>query len=610
MTFLTPWGWGLAAAVAVPLLLHLWRRRAQARVEFPAVRYLLRMEREHAREVRVQNLLLMLLRCAIILVLAAAIARPVGRAPGVGHAPTAVAIVLDNSLSTQAAGPEGPVLARLAAAARGIVGASTAADRLWVVTMDGLVAGGDRPILDAALAAARPLDGAGDAADAVRRAAALVRGSALPSGRVVVLTDAQSSSWGAIDASVLGGAAADVAVVTAGPIVNRAVTAVAAEPLHWDPRGAVRATAIAPDSASWRIVVDGRTLARGTALPGATILARAQLSGSGWRAGVVELAPDELRGDDRRHFAVHVGEPPAVQVGAGAGPFLSGAVGALVAGERARSGAGITVATMEQARRPGLLFAPIDPIRVADANRALERAGIPWRLGARRTGAAPLAGDGVAGAMARVWYVLEPAAAPQNATQRIDTLATVGGAPWAVGGDGYVLVASPATDEATDLPVRAAFVPWIDRLVSQRLVDGSTGVSSATPGATVRVPSGVDGLELASGTVRPVAPGEGIAAPWAAGVAFWRRGTARVGALVVNAEPAESDTARLAPDTLAVRLGARRVDAAPEGLGRAVFAAGGARAWSRALLVLALLLLAAEWFVAGRGTARRASADR
>jgi len=75
MTFLTPWGWGLAAAVAVPLVLHLWRRRAQARVEFPAVRYLLRMEREHAREVRVQNLLLMLLRCAIILVLAAASTR-------------------------------------------------------------------------------------------------------------------------------------------------------------------------------------------------------------------------------------------------------------------------------------------------------------------------------------------------------------------------------------------------------------------------------------------------------------------------------------------------------------------------------------------------------
>ncbi|MDQ8155908.1 MAG: BatA domain-containing protein [Gemmatimonadota bacterium] len=610
MTFLAPWGWGLAAAIAVPLVLHLWRRRAQARVEFPAVRYLLRMEREHAREVQVQNLLLMLLRCAIIVVLAAAIARPVARAPGIGHAPTAVAIVLDNSLSAQAAGPEGPVLARLAAAARGVVGAATAADRLWVVTMDGVVVGGDRPTLDAALAAVRPLDGAGDAGDAVRRAAALVRGSGLPSGRVVVLTDAQATSWGAIDPSALGGAAADLAVVTPGAIVNRAVTAVAAEPLHWDPRGAVRATVVAPDSASWRVVVDGRTLARGTALPGATILARAQLTGTGWQAGVVELAPDELRGDDRRHFAVHVGEPPAVQVASGAGPFLAGAVGALVAGGRARVGGGITVATMDQARRPGLLFAPSDPIRVADANRALERAGIPWRLGARRTGAAPLTGEGVAGAMAREWYALESATAAGDAAARRDTVATVGGAPWAVAGDGYVLVASPATDEATDLPVRAAFVPWIDRLVSQRLVDGSTGVSTAVPGAMVRVPAGVDGLELASGPVRPVAAEEAISAPWAAGVAFWRRGATRVGALVVNAEPSESDTGRVTVDTLATRLGARTVDAAPDGLGRAVFAAGGARSWSRALLILALLLLASEWLVAGRGFGRRTPVER
>ena len=609
MTILNPWGWALAAAVVVPLVLHLWRRRAQARVEFPAVRYLLRMEREHAREVRVQNLLLMLLRCAIVVALAAAIARPVGRAPGLGHAPTAVAIVLDNSLSSQAAGPEGPVLARLSAAARGIVAAATGADRLWVVTMDGRVVGGDRPTIDAALAAVRPLDGAGDAADALRRAGALVRGSGLPTGRVVVLSDGQAASWATVDATARGGAAASVVVIPPGPIVNRAVTLVAAEPLHWDPRGAVRATVQAPDSASWRLVVDGRTLARGTALPGATILARAQLAGAGWRAGVVELAPDELRGDDRRHVALHVGEPPAVQVAPGAGPFLTGAVGALVAGGRARAGTAIAIGTMEQARRPGLFFAPADPIRVADANRALTRAGIPWRLGAIRTGAAPLAGDGVTRATARTWYALVPAMAAGDSTTRVDTLATVGGAPWAVAGDGYVLVASPATDAATDLPVRAAFVPWIDRLVSQRLVEGSTGVTAAVPGALVRVPVGVDGLELPSGTVSPVTAGALLPAPWAAGVAFWRRGAARVGALVVNPEPAESDTARVTATALAERLDADEVGSAPDALGRAVFAAGGARSWSRALLVLALLLLAIEWVVAGRGLGRRAPVE-
>jgi hypothetical protein len=92
-------------------------------------------------------------------------------------------------------------------------------------------------------------------------------------------------------------------------------------------------------------------------------------------------------------------------------------------------------------------------------------------------------------------------------------------------------------------------------------------------------------------------------------VAFWRRGAARVGALVVNPEPAESDTARVTATALAERLDADEVGPAPDALGRAVFAAGGARSWSRALLVLALLLLAVEWVVAGRGLGRRAPVE-
>lgn len=604
MTVLDPWGWLLATAVVVPLVLHLWRRRAQARVEFPAVRYLLRMARDHAREVQVQNLLLMLLRVAIILALAAAIARPVGRAPGLGHAPTAVALVVDNSLSAQAAGPDGPVLGRLTASARAVVAAATAADRLWVVTLDGAVRGGDRAALDADLAALRALDGGGDPGVALRRAAALVRGSGLPQRRVVLLTDGQRGGWEATDADALGGTDALVAVRPGGRLTNRAVTQVAAEPLHWDPRGAVRATILAPDSASWRLVVDGRTLARGTALPGATILARTQLAGTGWRAGALELAPDELRGDDRRHFAVHVGAPPAVAVDASAGPFLAGAIRALVAGGRARTGTGVAVGSMERARRPGLFFAPTDPLRVGEANRALARAGIPWRLGERRTGAAPIAGADVDGATARVWYGL----VADGVGARVDTLATVGGAPWAVAGEGYVLVASPAVDEATDLPVRAGFVPWLDHLLAQRLVVGSVGVIESAPGRMVRVPAGVDALEGPDGTRRPVTPGGTEPAPWIAGVSFWRRGADRVGALVVNAEPAESDTAHLEAGPLARRLGATAVDGTPDALARAVYDAGGARALARALLALALLLLGAEWWVARRAPGRRASA--
>ena len=590
MSFLAPWALILAAAAGVPLVLHLLRRRTGTRFDFPAVRYLLRAEKEHAREVKLRNLLLMMLRIGIVLALAFAAARPIGPLLGVGHPPGAVAIVLDNSRSSSAAGAEGPVLGALTRAARGIVDASSGGDRVWIVTMDGDVLGGTAETLRDALARVGSLDGAGSAETAARRAAALVRSSAIPSGRIVVLTDGQATTWRGVSASVFDRVPVIVHTPEGEPPVNRAVTSVATEPAHWNQRGAVRATVALGDSTTWRVMLDGRTVARGSVQPGAAILARLQPAGRGWLAGAIELAPDELRGDDIRHFAVHVGEPPAVATDAASGLFLRGAADALVLAGRAvrDEGAGVLLASAERARRPGLLFAPPDPLNLADANRALERADIPWRFGARRDGPAPLRGEGLDGAVARSWYPL----IARGASDGADTIARVGGQPWAVAGDGYVLVASAAAADATDLTVRAAFVPWLDALLAQRLARGTGAATETAPGAIVRVPSGVDGIESPDGSVGPVVSGATIDAPWTAGVHFWRRGATRAGALVVNGETAESDLAREAPHALATRLGAATTDASS--LGREAFSAGGRRALDRSFLVLALVLLVAE----------------
>ena len=82
MSFLEPLYLLLAGAAAVPLLLHLLRRRISLRVEFPAARYILRAERENSRKLKLRNFLLMFLRILAVLLIALAAARPVGPRQG------------------------------------------------------------------------------------------------------------------------------------------------------------------------------------------------------------------------------------------------------------------------------------------------------------------------------------------------------------------------------------------------------------------------------------------------------------------------------------------------------------------------------------------------
>ena len=610
MSFLAPWALLLSAAAAVPLLLHLLRRRTGTRVEFPAVRYLLRAEKEHAREVRLRNIVLMLLRVAIVLAIAFAMARPIGLFPGVGHPPTAIVILLDNSLSSSAAGSEGPVLTKLSDVARAVLDASSASDAVTLVTMDGEAVSGSVDALRGTLHEVRALDGAGDAVVAIARARAVLTASALPERRLVVLTDGQASTWDVLPRD------SSVAVPTVlyrpdlSPPTNRAIVGVSIEPPHWSPRGAVRGALLSTgggEPASWRLVLDGRSVARGTAGPGQPLLARAQPATRGWIAGTLELEPDELRGDDVRHFAVHVGDAPALTVDAAGGAFLRGAVEALVDAGRARRGTEVYLGTAERARRPGLLFAPNDPVRVADANRALARANVPWRFGARRTGESQLRGANFPVSSVRTWYELTPVAGTQasdtqaNDTQATDTLVRVGAKPWAVAGDGYVLIASPADPAASDLPVRAGFVPWLDAVLAERLSAAGGLAMDAAPGARVTVPTGVTALESPDGSTRALTAGSTIRAPWRVGTYFWQRTNQRAGALVVNAEPEESSILQLASADLQTRLRADQLEVTSERVARASFAANGRRALATPLLILAVLLLLAESILARRG---------
>ena len=510
MGFLSPLFLALGSAAAIPLLIHLMRRRTGVRIEFPAARYLARAEQEHSRRLKLRNLLLMVLRVLAVLCIALAAAKPVsgplGRWMGAGHAPTAVAIVLDNSLSTSVVVGGHPVLDGLKAVAQRAVAAASPNDRIWLITANGRTQGGSQAAVSAAIGRLAVLAGAGDLAHAVTHGAALVRSTGVPDAVVAVVTDGQATTWSNV-IDVGGVRVVAYAPDTPAP-ANRAVVSAEARPTRWTPRGEIaaavtgRSGAANVDSATYRIVLGARTLARGTVATPApaadgtrgtgTISVHASPPERGWVAGSVELEPDELTGDDVRYFALWLGEPPVIAVDSSAGPFLRSAVQALEASGRvAASGTRPTgrpvsvVAADHLAGLPALITPPTDPVKLGAANRALERTGVPWRFAAQERGRVAIDGlapnaagsasnDSLGGApsvMTGLRYALVAQAGAAT-----DTLLRAGGEPWLVAGPGYVVVGSPIDPAVTTWPLRAAFVPWIGDLLGQRLAGGGSSL--------------------------------------------------------------------------------------------------------------------------------------
>ena len=91
--------WG-ALAVGVPLALHLMMRRQPRHLEFPALRFIKQRESANRRQLKLRHLVLLALRMAFILLLAAALARPSLQGSGwLGdqEAPVAAALVFDTN---------------------------------------------------------------------------------------------------------------------------------------------------------------------------------------------------------------------------------------------------------------------------------------------------------------------------------------------------------------------------------------------------------------------------------------------------------------------------------------------------------------------------------
>ncbi|HEV7299067.1 MAG TPA: BatA domain-containing protein [Tepidisphaeraceae bacterium] len=103
MGFLNPILLFGAAAIAVPIAIHLLNKRQYEKVTWAAMRFLMASVEQNQRRLRIEDLLLLILRCALLVLLALALARPAipgGGAGGLfGRSGVTAALVLDNSYS-------------------------------------------------------------------------------------------------------------------------------------------------------------------------------------------------------------------------------------------------------------------------------------------------------------------------------------------------------------------------------------------------------------------------------------------------------------------------------------------------------------------------------
>src|SRR2546423_1551759 len=102
MSFLAPfmlWG-GLAAGI--PIALHFFYRSRYRNVPWAAMKFLLASIEQTSRRLRFQELLLLALRVAMLLLLALTLARPTFSGAGRGGDAVDVVILLDTSMSMTA----------------------------------------------------------------------------------------------------------------------------------------------------------------------------------------------------------------------------------------------------------------------------------------------------------------------------------------------------------------------------------------------------------------------------------------------------------------------------------------------------------------------------
>jgi hypothetical protein len=603
LSFLSPLFLAGMAAAAIPIAIHLFYRRTEPVVDFSAMRFLRTAPVEQSHHRRLREMLLLALRVAALLLLAVAFARPFLSATAAALSAPATVVLIDTSLSMSAPGQFERARTRAAAAVRNAAPGSSVAVVAFADGADVLAPlSSDRAGATTALAQLRPGAGATRYRAALGRAAELLGDRP---GRIVVVTDLQQSGWDAADRGAVP-ARLEVEAVDAGaPESNVAVTALRIEGTeatafvqNYSPRPAVEQVTFAVDGRSAGVVPL-------TIAPGSSAEARLTLPNAS--ATALSASVTDARGyagDNIRYALLGAAAAPlvlavtasghpsesfylerALTLAQGAGGFRFQAVSGpafsdLTPADVSQAQAVVILGTrgLEQRGREllasyvrgggGVLITAGPDVDWAIVREALEDV-VATQSTARQASAPRFAPDdsrhpvfrvfGGVGSLGNVQFTRSVLLAPPADADVVARFSD--GTPALVeemAGDGRVLLfASDLNNVWNDFPVQPAFVPFVHetlkhlaarQLTTEYTVGELPGEQGRTPGV----------VELNGGGTR----------------------------VVVNADPRESDPARVSGETFAANVSGLDGEAPDGGRADQQEQEDGQRLWQYALLLM------------------------
>lgn len=632
MSLLAPWALGLAALAALPVALHLFRRDTRRRLAFPAIRYLRQARDRSARALKLRDRLLLATRMAVVAALALAAAGPLaGRGDASDHVPTDVVLLIDNTGSMSRIERDATLLDRQRARALELVDAARAGDRFWVLPAVGPILASGVAAGDAAQAITDvgTTDAAADLGAAVRRAVRLLPpGSGRPR-EVVVMSDLQASSVRAQPSDLPDDVRLVVSVVGASS-ANGAVADVQAAPPAPGRDGAV-VVRLAPDESradtvEVRLGVGGQTISIARAESGGSTVLRLPDPGVGEHVVSVEIPPSGLRSDDRRHFVLRTFGPPSVRhLGLPDGYAVRALETLETAGLlRVDPATGAPAAWFSEgvpasevpiaSGSAWILTPPADDDLMARFNAYLDRLGVPWTVDVVNvSGATALLPSpevpGIDAVRIRGRHRLRSLGA---ATDTV-LLRTAEGEPWLVAGRvsgrRYVLIGSPLVPAATDLPVTATMLPFMEAVLFHWTGLGGQLPPPVPAGVLSTLPAAADSVSGPDGGRHRVDGGSPYM-PLRAGVHKVFLASGETSFLAATVPTAESDLRTAPPIEFARALGSAEgtVAGTDEEWRAAMYGSRRGASISPYLLVVALALVLLEAALATPGERAGSSA--